>query len=282
MPISPSKDWKYVVMLVVTIAGVFSPIWITRFQLPDKQVLVREISQSAIQSVTKGTVPDLQLMVDGTPLSDPYYSVLEISNDGDRPIVVRDFEAPLEIQLGKDRAVVRARVSEKSPTDVTADVTWEKNIVRLAPTLLNPKDKLIVAVLSTGGAPEFVVRARIAGVGSVPVIKTEKQKPKLVLSIMLLAGAFLCAVPSLAAYSRWTPFAPKGTLVMLRLRTTLAMAFVLQFTAIGLVISLLSIHEIESYWQSMLAIFAVFVISFPFARLLEPHSANDHPSEPKL
>lgn len=273
-----SKDWKYLVMLSVTIAGVLTPIWITKFQNPDKKIVVRVVSQSALQPTTKETVPGLQVLVDGAVLAEPYLSVLQVVNEGRKPVSTNDFEAPLELNVVPNLSIVRARVSEKVPDDVQAEVSWVKQTVQLKPTLLNPKDSITITILSTGGIPSFVSRARINGISIVPVLGEEKKNAKPLALLFLSVSSFFFAITSMAAYWRWSPFLKPGILVSLRPRTIFAISVMLQFGAVGMIMLFLYILDVQSGWISTGSIVLIFVIAIPFARWLEKHPPDDSPS----
>lgn len=264
-----SIDWKYILMFVVTIAGVFSPIWLTRFQSPDKQIVVHQISQSSLQP-TSSAIPDLKLTLNGAPLSAPFLSAFEIQNIGEKPILSKDFEAPLELIFGNNLKVIRAEITDKSPSDIAANVSWGKNTVRLDPTLLNPQDKITLSILTTGGTPEIQTNTRIAGVNTVPVIKAQESKPNPRLSILLIIGTFLCSIPSLAIYRRWKPFTQNDATLKLKPRTALAASFILMFCSIGMLTTVFSLYGMDSFWTMLLMVYAVQILSVPFARMFEP------------
>jgi len=271
-----SKDWKYLVMLAVTVAGVLAPIWFANYQNPSKKVVVRVLSQSALQPTIKEKVPGLQVLFDGTVLAEPYLSVLQIVNEGKRPVSTNDFEAPLELHVESNQNIVHARVSEKIPEDIYADVSWEKQAVQLKPTLLNPNDSITVAILSAGGTPSFVSRARINGISAVPVLGTEKNNTKPLVLAFCLVSAFLFAITSVAAYWRFSFFSAPDTYTELRPRTILAISIMLEFGMIGMMSLLFYYIRVQSFWVSVGSILLLLLIAIPFARWLEAHPANDN------
>jgi len=273
--IERSRDWKYLVMLAVTIASVVIPVWLDKYQNPDKRVIVRVLSQASLQPTGKDAFPGLQVLVDGVDLADPYLSVLQLANEGEMPVSATEFEAPLEVYVEPDRKVIRARVSETSPKDVIANISTEAQKLKLMPTLLNPRDSITVAILTTGGAPTFSSRARIIGISTVPVLGREKKKSSLTAISFFAISAFLLAVMCLAAYWRWPLFAKPGTYAMLRPRTVLAISIALQFGAVGMASFLTDILELESSWSQFGFITVFFIIAIPFARWLEAHPPGD-------
>lgn len=270
-----SRDWKYLVMLAVTITGVLIPVWLAKYQNPDKRVIVRILSQASLQPAGKDAFPGLQVLVDGVDLADPYLSVLQFANDGEIPVSATEFEAPLEVHVDSDRKVIRVRVSETSPKDVIANISTEAQTLKLMPTLLNPKDSITVAILTTGGTPTFSSRARIKGISTVPVLGIEKNKRSPAMIILFASAAFLFAVMASAAYWRWPLSAKPGTYATLRARTVLAISITLQFGAVGMATVLAELLELESSWNLFVIVVAFFIAAIPFARWLEAHPPSE-------
>jgi hypothetical protein len=75
-------DWKYILMLVVTVA-LSSPWWITYITAGRDSLTVHVVSQASIQPLTGDLGNALVISVDGVPVKDPYISVLTITNQGD-------------------------------------------------------------------------------------------------------------------------------------------------------------------------------------------------------
>ena len=149
-----------------------------------------------MQPDNANSISGLQVAIDGAPLKSPYLSVLELSNDGDKPIPSTDFESPLEIRVVEGAVVARAQVTETKPKDVEATLTWETQAIKLRPLLLNPKDVVTVSVLTSGNKPEFSTRARIAGISVVPINETAVKPSKLQKTGLFLFAALLLFMAS--------------------------------------------------------------------------------------
>lgn len=166
-------DWKFFVTLIATIAGLAVPVWLWQFDLKAKSLTVRLNASVPLHSQEVTSIPDLQISIGGERIESPVISTLEISNDGEKPIPTSDFESDIELQVGKLTKLVRARVSEVDPEDLKATISVDGQSVRLKPLLLNPKDKITVAILTSGEIPTFIPRSRVAGI---PSIKFDGQK----------------------------------------------------------------------------------------------------------
>lgn len=157
-------DWRFFATLLAAIAGVVVPVFLWQFDLASRSISVRLVSSVALQSDVGFSVQGLQLVLDGVTIESPYLSILQLINDGVKPIAASDFEAPLEIRINTERKFVRAGVLSTQPSGIPAALVSESGVVKLQPLLLNPKDSLNFVLLTSGGQPVFEPHARVAGV----------------------------------------------------------------------------------------------------------------------
>ncbi|MCK2126748.1 hypothetical protein MX652_08610 [Thauera aromatica] len=160
-------DWKFFATLLAAVAGVVAPILLWQFDISSRSLSVRLVSSVALQPETGPSVQDIQIVLAGVKIESPYLSTLELTNDGSKPISASDFEGSIEVRLNKDSQVVRARISSSQPSNIPAALSTGKNVVKLQPLLLNPKDTLTFAIITSGGPPIFEPQARIAGVSKI-------------------------------------------------------------------------------------------------------------------
>jgi len=160
-------DWKFFATLLAAVAGVVVPILLWQFDISSRSLSVRLVSSVALQPETGPSVQDIQIVLAGVKIESPYLSTLELTNDGSKPISASDFEGSIEVRLNKDSQVVRARISSSQPSNIPAALSTDKNVVKLQPLLLNPKDTLTFAIITSGGPPIFEPQARIAGVSKI-------------------------------------------------------------------------------------------------------------------
>ena len=184
-------DWKFWVALLATLAGVLVPVWLWRADLSSRSLHFRQLSQTSLHPPESDKVPDLTISVGGVELAKPYLTVLELVNDGVKPVPTADFESSLELVVQEGTSIARARVTETKPTDLAASVEWQNQSVKIKPLLINPGDSLTLAVITGGEAPNFRTRARIAGIQSVPILDMRKPATQITRGVSLLAAAFL-------------------------------------------------------------------------------------------
>ena len=160
-------DWKFFATLLAAVAGVVVPILLWQLDLSSRSLSMRLVTSIALQPETGPSVQDLQVVLDGVKLESPYLSTLELTNDGSKPISTSDFEVPFEVRLSQNQRVVRARISSTQPSAIPGSLVIDKQAVKLQPLLLNPKDSLTFAIITSGGSPTFEPHARISGISKV-------------------------------------------------------------------------------------------------------------------
>lgn len=256
------KDWKFFATLAVSIAGILVPVWLTMFGQRGKALSVHLLSQSSLKPSSQEVIPGLQITVEGVPLENPFLTVLQLINNGSKSITTKDFESPLEIRTNPSSSIIRARVSAKSPDDINAEIEADKESIRVKPTLLNPNDSITIAILSSGEQPQFIPKARIVGIHAVPLRDAMKDAPRPFKKWFLLFGAFIGAVSFITMLGRVSDFSKNQTGVALRRRTAMVITLFL-----GVLSEILAIESfnIIGFWQAMLAVSTIFIISIPFA-----------------
>jgi hypothetical protein len=189
-----SLDWKFFATLFAAVAGVVVPVFFWQFDLTSRSISIQLESSVALQPDVGSTVQDLQVVLDGAKINSPYLSTIKLINDGSKPLVASDFEAPLEVRINNDRQFVRARILNTQPTGIPGSLSFERSVVKLQPLLLNPKDSITLALITSGGQPGFEPHGRIAGVQKIGYEDTtvkEKGWPRAVTSSALAVLAFV-------------------------------------------------------------------------------------------
>ena len=187
-------DWKFLVIMLATIAGVLVPVWLWQGDLSARSLSVRLVSSVALQPAGTTSIPDLIVSIDGVKIQSPFLSTLELSNDGSKPIPASDFESPIELSAGQNTKVVRARISFAEPKDVKAELVTSSESIKVRPLLLNSMDTLTIVVITSGGPPIFIPRARIAGISKIKYEDTTTKRSNWYAAISLAVIALLAIV----------------------------------------------------------------------------------------
>lgn len=188
------RDPMFLLTLFAAIAAIVVPIWIWRSDLSSRSLHFRLAAQTALQPEEKNVVKGLKISVDGLELESPFLSVIELINDGTRPIPSSDFESPIELHLESKSFIARANVTATSPQGLAAELVVDRQSVRLKPLLLNSRDVVTIAIITSGEPPKFSSRARISGVTEVRLEDATKVSKLGSLRGLLVIAGFLFAV----------------------------------------------------------------------------------------
>lgn len=241
-------DWKFAASFIVAIASVAVPIWLWQADLSSKSLAIALTTRVPLQPTEKEALQGLEVSVDGKRIENPYLVVLEISNDGSKPILASDFESPLQIHVTSDTYFVRSRITHKTPKDVDMDITAEKSKVLLKPALLNPKDSVTLTLVTAGAAPSLDTRARIAGIASIGIADNTIKKRNTSRLILLAVAAVLLSIASSVAYDG--AFSKKG--IVLRQRAAAFIAFVSAMPSVIALMTFLEEFDITGFGYFML------------------------------
>lgn len=275
-------DWKFILMLAAAVAGVAGPFWLWRADQNAKAISVQLTSQVPLGLTEKNAIPGLQVVIEGTPISKPLLSTVLIENSGDKSIATADFELPLEIRSLNGSAIYGARVSGKSPADIEPVIEWDKQAVRLKPTLLNPRDSITLSVITSGSSPNLYAKARIIGVSTVQMVNSTTPTVNPWKRWLLLIAAFAFAVPAMAALRPNDIFSQEKPTIALRKRTVYLIVVVLAFAATGAYMAFLATYGIEDFWPMWLSgMFMFLVASIIGGKLDSTPEQNDKDTQPK-
>lgn len=159
-------DWKYVITILVALAGVGVPVFLWQADQA-RSLRLDVISQTALSPVAPTALLGLKLTLDGSEVSEARLTVMEIVNNGNRPIVAIDFEAPVEITSKPPGKIVRMDLGEVSPSDLKPSFSLKDGQIFMQPFLMNSGDKARISIITSGGEPQFNVRGRIAGIKTI-------------------------------------------------------------------------------------------------------------------
>lgn len=186
------RDWKTYFALVLSAAAIGVTWWIYQSELDSKSLSIQLVSQLSLQSGAGESLPGIEFSLDGKKLAQPYLTVIQVTNDGKKPITTSDFETPLEMRLESKSNLIRTQITDKIPIQFEAKLSEWPTGFRLLPTLFNPGDSLKIAVITSGDVPSFKPFARIVGVSSIELKKVDVKKPgKLRLTMLVIATIFL-------------------------------------------------------------------------------------------
>ncbi|MFN9470997.1 hypothetical protein [Acidovorax sp.] len=232
--------------------------------LTSKSLEFRVASQVSLEPARSGDIKGLQITLDSEPLDRPYLTVVELINDGLRPISSSEFEGPAEIRLSVGTKVVRAELVSAYPKSLEARVAITEKGIAVAPLLLNPEDKLTISILSSGGQPLFSPSARIAGVTEIKLDVSQGKIPAWKLSGLALLAAFLLFVASDITNKGFFTGKP----VVLRKRAAIFVSVVTGITGVSMFVIFLNNVGVQGWWQNVLAAIVLLIFTGLVATLL--------------
>ena len=215
-------DWKAHLGLILAAAGVFVSWWIYQSDFSAKSISVQLVSQVSLQPSISRAMPDIEFSVDGKKLDQPYLTVINISNDGKRPITSADFEVPLELRFSSDSKLVRIQIADKSPEQLEPKFTETSTGFLLQPTLLNPGDSIKVVLINSGGLPKFRLFGRVVGIPTISLAEANQKAPNKIRLVILFAGASIAILIGIVLSDGILP--GQGVFVRKRAAATLAVA----------------------------------------------------------
>jgi len=237
-------DWKFWVVLAATLAGVLVPVWLWRVDLEARSVHFRKLSQTSLQPPDAAKTLDLRVTLGGSELQSPYLTVFELVNDGARPVPASDFESALEITPKNKAEIVRTSITAVRPADLAPSLSLEGGTLKIKPMLLNPGDSVTIAILTIKEEPDFVSRARIAGVRTVPIVNLQAKAVSPVRMVVLIFVGFIFFVVANLVVTGWPS---RG--VRLRPRASFLMFVAAMIGATIFLTAGLEYLGIEGFWQ---------------------------------
>lgn len=264
-------DFKYILVLIISIVGVSLTIWYANKPPSIKSLSLKIDSKSLINAVGEQDIPGLKIFIDKNEIENPALTVLTIKNNGSIPIRSADFESDIEIILEENTQLIRATVIKTHPEGLKVTARVNKSNAYISPLLLNPEESVTISLISQGLPNAVNTRSRIAGVSKIAI---DEPKINHVISYFKLVLAFIVSIPFVALYSPTNPI-PKTTIILNR-RTwfmvviiLLAVAQFLTFTAIE------DIFGFESFWKLMGSLFVVLLLALPLSlRLNQQRSGS--------
>lgn len=249
-------NWSSITLLA-TVAGIVVPIWIWRADLSSKSLEFRVASQASLEPSKSGDIKGLQITLDAAPLDRPYLTVVELTNDGSKPILSSEFEGPVEFRLSSGTKIVRAQLISANPKSLEAKVATTDSSIAVAPLLLNPEDKLTISILTSGGPPWFSPHARIAGVTEIKHDDRQEKVQPWRLSLLALLAAFLLILASDLTSVGF----PNGKPVVLHRRDAIFVSCVTGATGMSMFLMFLRDIGVQSWGQIVLAFITLMLVT---------------------
>lgn len=199
--------WQFISVIIAIIA-LIAPIFADRMQRNRKDLVYEIISNAPVLNNPEFVKNRVELLLDGSPVSDASLIILKLWNAGNISIQSRDFEeAPITFSFrdanGQDVEIINADILDTEPSSVKsrAFLTFIHGDLKLKPLLLNSKDSITFRILLARSFKEMDVDIRIADVKGIRKVDTTQNQVNglhiiYLITALLSIGGLLETLPS--------------------------------------------------------------------------------------
>jgi hypothetical protein len=202
--LAPFKlDWKFFSTFAVSIFAIAISLYLPRAELTAHELTMTLVSSWELQPPSGPRFQDLQVILDGDKIENPFVSSIKITNTGSKPVASADFESPMVLTTEKPARLVTARLAGSTPKGIPVELQIADGKIKILPFLSNPGDEITIALV-TSGKPVVQPTARIAGIKEVIVedLTGPRIKPVATLWAALVAIGCFCLYTFYMGYGR--------------------------------------------------------------------------------
>ena len=155
--------WQFVGAIVAVI-GVVAAVWIYLLQKNKKSLSYNILASNELLTASEEIRGRIKILFDKKSVQDVHLLVMQITNDGNLPILPSDFYEPLKISFGESTKILSAEITNHFPDSFQPELILEANSLSIAPTLINSKDALTIKFLLSQYSNGVIISARIVGI----------------------------------------------------------------------------------------------------------------------
>lgn len=159
MGLARDSSWQFF-GIIITVAVSIGGLWWSR---PRKSLTYHIVSRQRLLTQKEQNENRLILLFEDDPVPDATIVVVSVTNDGNTPIPLLDYERPVTVDVGQGSRILTADVIECEPADLKPVITWQDSELTLMPLLMNKKDSVTLKLL-VAGFGSTTVSCRVAGV----------------------------------------------------------------------------------------------------------------------
>lgn len=187
--------WQFV-GVIIGLASVGVGIWIYLLQRKKKGLAYRILARNELLTANEEIRGRVKVLFDKKPVQDVILLVVQISNNGNLPILPSDFFGELTIAFEETTKILSVEITKCSPTSFKPELVLRTKSISILPTLINSKDFLTIKFLLSQYKDEIKIRARIVGAEEVREIK---DTGKMSQNIELFTAIFLSVLITIIA-----------------------------------------------------------------------------------
>ena len=189
--------WQFVgaLLTAATIAIMFLLFLLERKQ-KRKALSYRIESRTRLLTVDESIKGRLQILFDGSPVSDAQLLLILVFNSGTVPIPATDYIEPIQFKFADNAKILSAAVIYQKPKNLGGSVSVDEDSRTLSfkPLLMNKGDEIGFKVILSSSSDRIHVEARIVGVSQITARPYQRQM-LVYLAMVSLLFALLTAVP---------------------------------------------------------------------------------------
>ncbi|QSB19466.1 hypothetical protein JN403_24630 [Pseudomonas sp. 15A4] len=196
-------DWKFFSTFAVSIFAIAISLYLPRAELTAHELTMTLVSSWELQPPSGPRFQDLQVILDGDKIENPFVSSITITNTGSKPVASADFESPMVLTTEEPARLVTARLAGSTPKGIPVELQIADGKIKILPFLSNPGDEITITLV-TSGKPVVKPTARIAGIKEIIVedFTTPRTKPVAALWAGFVSVGCFCLYTFYMGYGR--------------------------------------------------------------------------------
>lgn len=161
-----------------------------------KRVSISTIRAEPLIALKGSSRRKMKVLFGDHPVENAHLLHLSLCNDGNTPVTLSDYQSPFRIELNPDARILEVEVIETWPADLDRRINsaattttaklvkaTSKSWIELTPTLLNPKDEIVLQLLVENFADQISVSQHVTGIKRVDFWKESRFLPRLLSTI---------------------------------------------------------------------------------------------------
>ncbi len=178
-------------------SGLATYLWF--LNRPHKRLSMRVLKSEPLISLQGAARKKLTVQYNNNLAEGTFLLHLAIINQGNVPITVQDYQAPVRVEVNPEANILEASIIETWPADLDHRLKSDsgqsisliqdisKNIIRIVPILLNPKDEFVVQLLVERYENQIDISQQISGIKRVEIWEDSQRFARL----LAFVGAFI-------------------------------------------------------------------------------------------
>lgn len=152
--------WQFVGVIIAAIIA----IWIYLLQRKTKRLSYNILASNELLTASEEIRGRIKILFDKKTVQNVHLLVLQITNDGNVPILPSDFYEPIKISFRDGTKILGAEITSHFPDSFQPELLIDGNSLSIVPTLINSRDALNIKFLLSQYSNGMKIGGRIAGI----------------------------------------------------------------------------------------------------------------------